>query len=239
MAKGAAFFDLDRTLLRGASGPLITEALVNAGVVPAGRLRGQDFIYRIYNLIGETLPSMALARGAALAAKGWSADAVRKAGVLAADRLADVVAPYARPLIDEHRRAGRPVVLATTTPHDLVAPLAERLGFDDVVATRYAEADGVYTGALEGEFVWATGKRAAVARWASTNGVDLAESYAYSDSFYDLPLLRAVGRPHAVNPDPRLLAVATARAGPVLNPRRSRPACPSWPASSPSTSFGC
>jgi putative phosphoserine phosphatase/1-acylglycerol-3-phosphate O-acyltransferase len=161
---------------------------------------------------------MALARGAALATKGWSREAVREAGKQAAERLEELVTPYARPLIADHRAAGRPVVLATTTPHDLVMPLAERLGFDDVVATRYADdGEGTYTGRLEGEFVWALGKLAAVRRWASEHDVDLSESYAYSDSFYDLPLLSAVGHPHAVNPDPRLLAAATLRRWPVLH----------------------
>ena len=68
------------------------------------------------------------------------------------------VQPFARPLIDEHRAAGRPLVLATTTPYDLVKPLADALGFDDVVATRYGERDGVYDGTLDGEFVWGPGK---------------------------------------------------------------------------------
>lgn len=216
MGGGAAFFDLDRTLLRGASGPLIGEALEAAGLTRS--LPGQGILYRLYNLVGETLPSMALARGAALAAKGWSRDAVRQAGIEAAAKLEDLVTPFARPLLDEHRKAGRPVVLATTTPHDLVEPLAERLGFDDVVATRYAaDGDGAYTGGLAGEFVWARGKLAAVRRWADDHSVDLAESYAYSDSFYDLPLLSAVGHPHAVNPDPRLRAIATLRRWPVIH----------------------
>lgn len=218
MARAAAFFDLDRTLLRGASGPLINEALVSAGIIPERGVPAQRLIYGLFNAVGETLPAMALARGAALAAKGWSREAVRQAGKSAAETLEDLVAPYAPGLIAEHRDAGRPVVLATTTPHDLVAPLAERLGFDDVVATRYAEDDGgIYTGALEGEFVWARGKLSAVRKWAGRNDVDLRESYAYSDSIYDTPLLSAVGHPHAVNPDPRLLAMAVLRRWPVLN----------------------
>ncbi|HZQ87165.1 MAG TPA: HAD-IB family hydrolase [Acidimicrobiales bacterium] len=218
MTRAAAFFDLDRTLLRGASGPLINEALVAAGIIPERGVPAQRFIYGLFNAVGETLPAMALARGAALAAKGWSREAVRQAGKSAAENLEELVAPYAPGLIAEHRAAGRPVVLATTTPHDLVAPLAERLGFDDVVATRYAEDDGgLYTGALEGEFVWARGKLSAVRKWASANDVDLHESYAYSDSVYDTPLLSAVGHPYAVNPDPRLHALALVRRWPVLN----------------------
>ncbi|HET9731084.1 MAG TPA: HAD-IB family hydrolase [Acidimicrobiales bacterium] len=215
---GAAFFDLDRTVLRGASGPLINEALVTAGVVPASRLRGGGALYRFYELVGETVPSMALARAAAVVARGWDADAVREAGEMAAERLDEIVAPYARTVIAHHKDSGHPVVLATTTPHDLVAPLARRLGFDDVVATRYAEDDGGrYTGSLAGEFVWARGKLAAVRRWAEDNGCPLEDSYAYSDSVFDYPLLSAVGHAVAVNPDPRLLVVATVRRWPVLN----------------------
>jgi putative phosphoserine phosphatase/1-acylglycerol-3-phosphate O-acyltransferase len=216
MAGAAAFFDLDRTLLRGASGPLIAEALAAAGVTDR-TLPGSGLLYRVYDLVGETLPSMALARAAAIAAKGWSSEAVRQAGKVAAAKLEDLVAPYAPVLIAEHKRAGRPVVLATTTPFDLVSPLAEQLGFDDVVATHYAEEGGHYTGGLEGEFVWANGKLAAVRRWAAEHDVDLAASWAYSDSVYDLPLLSAVGHPHAVNPDPRLRLLATIRRWPVMH----------------------
>ena len=66
----AAFFDLDRTLLRGASGPLINEALVAAGIAPERRLPFQGALYSFYEAVGETLPSIALARGAALLARG-------------------------------------------------------------------------------------------------------------------------------------------------------------------------
>ncbi len=216
MPDTAAFFDLDRTILKGASGPIITEALVHAGIAPARSVPGQGLLYRLFDVVGETLPSMALARGAALIAKGWNGAEVREAAKHIAERLDTLVAPYATALIEEHRAAGRPLVLATTTPYDLVSAFAERLGFDDVVATRYVEGDdGRYTGALDGEFVWATGKLAAVRRWAGAHDVDLAASYAYSDSIYDVPLLSAVGHPTAVNPDPRLFAFATLRRWPT------------------------
>ena len=217
MGRGAAFFDMDRTLLKGASGPVISRALRAAGVVSERSIPGERAMYALFDTVGETLPVMLLARGAALLARGRDAEQVRAAGAEAAEELARDVAPYAIALIQEHQAHGRPVVLTTTTPDHLVRPLAERLGFDDIVATRYGEADGAFTGELEGEFVWATGKRAAVRAWAGANDVDLADSYAYSDSVYDLPLLRAVGHPHAVNPDPRLLAVATLARWPVLH----------------------
>ncbi len=110
------------------------------------------------------------------------------------------------------------LVLATTTPYDLVKPLADLLGFDDVVATRYGVGDdGTYNGTIVGNFVWANGKLAAVRKWADERGVDLANSYFYSDSVYDTPLLSAVGHPVVVNPDPRLRLVASARRWPTLH----------------------
>ena len=217
MGASAAFFDLDRTLLRGASGPLLTESLQAAGIAPKQSVPGQGFLYRMFDIVGETLPSMVLARGAAFVARGWSRTAVREAAKEAAEKLDLLVAPYARGLLDDHRREGRPVVLATTTPHDLIEPFAERLGFDAIIATRYEEdPQGNYTGRLAGEFVWALGKARAVSQWAREQGVDLSGSYAYSDSVYDMPLLSSVGHPGAVNPDPRLLAVATLRRWPVM-----------------------
>jgi putative phosphoserine phosphatase/1-acylglycerol-3-phosphate O-acyltransferase len=213
----AAIFDLDRTLLRGASGPLLNEALAGVGVVSARQLQAGSLLYRVYDLVGETLPSMALARAAAVVARGWSAEAVRHAGKLAADNLDKIVAPYARALLRQHRESGQITVLATTTPYDLVAPLAELLGFDHLVATRYAEKDGLYTGSLSGEFVWSRGKLAAMRRWAEVHDVDLRASFAYSDSVFDLPLLSAVGHPVAVNPDPRLMVLAALRRWPILN----------------------
>jgi len=214
---GAAFFDLDRTLLAGASGEAFSAAMRGAGFLTRG-LPGEGLLYRLFNRIGETMPSMAIARQAATFAKGRSRATMQAAGEAAADQLAAMVQPFAGPIFEQHRAAGRPTVLATTTPYDLVAPLAVRLGLDDVVATRYGvRADGTYDGTLTGPFVWASGKLEAVREWADEHGVDLAESYAYSDSFYDAPLLSAVGTPIVVNPDPRMVVLAAARRWPILN----------------------
>ena len=217
MAAAAAFFDLDRTLLAGASGPVLAEALRSAGL--GGRsLPGERFVYGVFNTVGESLAGMALARQAALLARGRSQAAVQEAAVAAADVLAKMVQPFAAGLLAEHRDAGRTLVLATTTPYDLVKPLADALGLDDVVATRYAVSDsGTYDGSLVGPFVWSKGKLAAVRAWADEHGVDLAESWFYSDSVYDMPLLAAVGHPVAVNPDPRMVLVALARRWPIVH----------------------
>ena len=197
---------------------MLSQALRDAGVISERSIPGESLLYRLFDLVGETRPSMMLTRQAARVAKGWRSRQVRDAGTIAADELAGAIQPFAHLIIDEHRGAGRPLVLATTTPDDMIRPLAERLGFDDVVATRYGlDGEGRYDGTIAGEFVWGKGKLRAVRAWASDHGVALDQSWAYSDSFYDNPLLGAVGHPVAVNPDPRLLALATVRRWPVAH----------------------
>ncbi|GAC1534788.1 MAG: hypothetical protein NVS3B12_16070 [Acidimicrobiales bacterium] len=213
---GAAFFDLDRTLLRGSSSPEFTAALAAAGLAPQRQVPGAGVIGFAYEHFGENLLVMGLARAAALAARGWSVADARAAADKAADLLMAKVAPYAVALLDQHRRSGLPVVLATTSPDHLVRPLAERLGVDDLIATRYVERQGKFTGQISGPFVWSSGKVRAVRSWAAEHGVELADSFFYSDSVYDVPLLSSVGHPYAVNPDPRLRLVAMARRWPML-----------------------
>ncbi len=214
----AAFFDLDRTLLAGSSGPVFSEALRAAGIVTGKAVPGESLLFKLFDVVGETLPSMALARQAASLAKGRRQDAVQAAATEAAKVLARRIQPFAHAVLDEHRAHGRALVLATTTPHDLVDPLARLLGFDAVVATRYRVGpDGRYDGTLEGPFVWSAGKLTAVRAWARAHDVDLKESWFYSDSVYDAPLLMAVGHPVVVNPDPRMVVLAAMRRWPTLH----------------------
>src|ERR1039458_6010782 len=136
-----------------------------------------------------------------------SADATRQAGKRAVEQLVDLVQPWALEALEAHRLQGRPLVLATTSPADLVTPLAETLGFDATIATRYEEIEGRYTGRLDGGFVWGTGKRNAGGQRCGAPDI--------SDSFSPLPLLTAVGYPHPFNVDPRLAIVAVARRWPL------------------------
>ncbi len=214
----AVFVDLDRTLLRGPSGLVLSAAMHAEGLFEGRRsLPGERLFYAAYDLLGESLPFMAMVRAAPNFVRGWPVESVVRAGTLAAAELARLVQPYAPAALAEHRAAGRRLVLATTTPVDLVRPFAELMGFDDVIATRYARRDDHYTGGIDGEFVWSTGKRDAVRRFAAEHGVDLGESHAYSDSVFDMPLLRIVGHPHVVNPDRRLRALAALQRWPVEN----------------------
>jgi putative phosphoserine phosphatase/1-acylglycerol-3-phosphate O-acyltransferase len=218
--RSAAIFDLDRTLVRGATGPVFQERLRAGGVMNARNVPFADVIYQAYNLIGENPLTMRLTRAAVRAAKGWSAKDVQLAAEAAADELVEQVRPYARVLLNEHREAGRLLILATTSPMAFVRPFAERLGFDEVVATKWIEEDGRYTGALDGPFIWGRAKLKAVQALIQRDGLDLRDSYVYSDSYYDAPLLAAVGHPIAVNPDPSLTAVARLRGWPIWNLER-------------------
>ena len=168
-------------------------------------------------MIGETWPSMFVTRQGARMSNGWELDRVREAAEQAAGPLADHVLPNARKLIDEHHDAGRVVVMATTTPVDLVRPLADRSGSTTSSPPGTAADDDRLDGTIDGLFVWGKGKAQAVAQWASAHDIDLDRSYAYSDSYYDVPLLSIVGYPFAVNPDPRLIGIAALRRWPVLH----------------------
>jgi putative phosphoserine phosphatase / 1-acylglycerol-3-phosphate O-acyltransferase len=216
MGKSAVFIDLDRTLLSHASGRALNKALVDEGVLPPGRsLPGDKFLFALNDRLGENLFSMALVRAAARVAKGWRQSAVQAAGKRAVPELTELVAPFAPQYLAAFRLAGHLLVLSTTTPADMITPFAEAMGFDAVIATTYETKDGLYTGRLYEGFVWGTGKLKAVRAWAADEGIDLADCHACSDSVFDTPLLASVGTPHAVNPDPPLLAIATARRWPI------------------------
>ena len=105
--------------------------------------------------------------------------------------------------------------MATTSPEPFVRPLADALGFDDVIASKWTSLDGRYVGELDGDFVWGPKKAKAVAEWAEANDVRLDRSYAYSDSYYDSPMLDSVAHPVAVNPDPNLTTTALIKGWPI------------------------
>jgi putative phosphoserine phosphatase/1-acylglycerol-3-phosphate O-acyltransferase len=138
---GAAFFDLDRTLLSGASGPAISAALRAVGLMSERAIPGQDLVFGIFNAFGETLPSMMLTRQAASMAARWPRSKAQEAGRRAAR-------PHRpRPALRQgpHRGApGRRSPGRDRPRPDLVRPLADLLGIDAVIATRYGERDGVY-----------------------------------------------------------------------------------------------
>lgn len=137
---------------------------------------------------------------------------------LVRDRLGDALLRRAYPQairqVRKHRAAGHRTILITGTVDVLVSPLAPL--FDEVVASRLHARDGRYSGFLEAPPLVGEARAAWLRRYANTAGVDLAESYAYGDSYSDRPLLEAVGNPVAVNPDPQLYRHARSRRWPVV-----------------------
>ena len=211
----AAIFDLDRTLIKGSSSTIITKHLADAGISAGADLPFADTLAEIYERFGENWLMMQPARFAGRAAAGWKFDDVEKACRAAAVEVAENLQPFAQFVIDEHRAAGRKLVLATTSPEPFVRPIMEALDFDDVVCTRWKSHLGEYTGELDGDFLWGRAKADGVVVWAENNNIKLAESYAYSDSYFDTPLLDAVGHPVAVNPDLQLAATAVLKGWPI------------------------
>lgn len=209
----AAFFDLDKTVIAKSSTLAFGRPLFNAGFVNRRTLAKAAIAQLSYSAFGADHDQMEMVRAQLLAlTRGWDAQELRR---LAAESMEDVVAPLvyqeALELIGHHRESGRKVVLISSSPEEIVRPLAGYLGgIDEVVATRSTVGpDGRYTGELE-FYAYGPGKVTAIEELAARDGLDLKSSFAYSDSATDLPLLRAVGNPVAVNPDRELRAVAEA-----------------------------
>ncbi|MEM8707567.1 MAG: HAD-IB family hydrolase [Actinomycetota bacterium] len=214
-APAAAFFDLDRTLVAVASPKIFQRHLSAAGFGTPVDGALSDIAFKLFEIAGESAIVGRSAKLAPRAAVGWPVDEVAAAAVPAAAEIAGHVSDFARAELAMHRDAGRSVVLATTTPEHLVRPLAELLGMDDVIATKWTQADGAFTGRVDGDVVWGPGKRDAVIAWCRARDIDPGGCWAYSDSYYDSPLLDTVGHPVAINPDPRLAATAALNDWPI------------------------
>ena len=175
----------------------------------------EPVLFSVFNAFGENYPSMQFTRLATRMSRGWKIADVRSAAHAAVPELLSAFLPYARVEIARHHSLGRAVVVATTTPFELVKPFADAIGCDDVIATAYGEDHGCFDGSIQGEFVWGKGKARSVAAWCERNGIDLGDCAAYSDSYYDVPLLSMVNEPWVINPDPRMMAVAALRRWPT------------------------
>jgi HAD superfamily hydrolase (TIGR01490 family) len=221
----AAFFDVDNTLMRGASIYYFARGLA------ARRLFGPADLVRLmwgqlsFRLRGtENSEHIDAAKQAALAfVAGYRvADIAQLGEEIYDDTMADRIWEGARELTQRHLQAGQRVWLVTATPVELASILARRLGLTGALGTVAESADGVYTGKLVGGLLHGEAKAAAVVALAKREGLDLSRSSAYSDSFNDMPMLELVGHPNAVNPDVQLLAEARRRSWPVHDFRSGR-----------------
>jgi len=222
MSSSAAFFDLDRTLIATSSAPVFQRHLSEAGLGGASiPFPITEVALKFYETFGESWVMMQPAKLGVKASDGWSIDTLAMAMKPAAAELESMLAPFAKIQFDRHRAQGDKLVLATTSPAPMVRPLAERLGFDAVLATEWSDDGTHYDGSNDGPFVWGKAKEQAAKDWADSNSIDMSTSYAYSDSYFDSPLLDAVGNPVAVNPDARLAGVALLRGWPIRHLDRS------------------
>jgi len=211
VTRTAAFFDLDRTLIRGSANFPLAVAAFRAGYVPPRDLIRDAVSAVSFVLKGATDEASAQLRERILrAVAGHRADDVIALGAGFVPKLAASVLPEARSALDRHAAAGEDRIIVSASPIEIVSAIAGALGLEGAVGTRSEIVDGRYTGRLEGPFCYREGKVAEIQRLARERGYDLSRSTAYSDSISDLPFLHAVGNPVAINADKALRAHALA-----------------------------
>ena len=209
----AAFFDLDKTIVSRSSSLALSRPLYRAGMVSRSQLLRGAYAQMVYLLVGADEHKMErLKDGMLQLTRGWDRSEVER---LVEKVILDVIDPLvyqeALDLMELHRSEGRRIWIVSSSPEEIVRPLARHFGASGVVATRASVGpDGRYTGELE-FYAYGAGKAEAMRELAGDVGIDLAGSYAYSDSITDLPMLEAVGHPVAVNADRDLRRIAEER----------------------------
>jgi HAD superfamily hydrolase (TIGR01490 family) len=214
----AAFFDLDKTLMAGSSGMQFARVAARRKIVGRRQLASWAVEHLRYRLRGTTDARTAeVLRVARELIAGVPATTIERMGP---DVMAAILPRVFPQMLDEvyaHQDAGRPTFIVSAAGNGVVESLAHVLGMEGGIGTRYeVDAEGNYTGRFEGPFVYGPGKVEAMQAFAAEHGIDLDVSYAYSDSLSDLPMLRAVGNPVAVNPDPPLAEIARGEGWQVL-----------------------
>jgi HAD superfamily hydrolase (TIGR01490 family) len=206
---GAAFFDLDKTLIEGSSAFHFARASYKAGQLSKRQMARDAWANVKYRLVGSTDEATDQLRE-----RVYEAIAGRRVIDLARltpNILAGILPRLYPQMLDvawRHQDAGRRVYIVTAASQEIADLLAMVLVFDGGIGARSEVHDGVYTGRPHGPFTYREGKAEAIRQVAAREAIDLTDSWAYSDSESDLPMLRAVGHPVAVNPDAELGRVA-------------------------------
>lgn len=221
----AAFFDVDNTLMQGASIYWFARGLAARNYVTTSdllRFAWQQLRFRV--LATEHVGDMSQVKEAALAfVEGWQVAEVER---LAEEIFDELMAPRiwagARRLAQDHLDAGQRVWLVSAAPVEIGRVIAARLGLTGAIGTVAEVVDGAYTGRLVGDLMHGPAKAEAVTRLAAAEGLELSRCTAYSDSANDLPMLAATGRGVAVNPDSALLREARRRGWEVRDFRTGR-----------------
>ena len=210
--QAAAFFDVDNTLIQGASIILLARGLAKHKFFTAQDVASMAWSQVKFRVSGkENADDVAAGRDKALSfVKGHTvAELTALSEEVVDTSMLDRVWPGTRSLVQMHLDAGQQVWLVTATPVMLARVIASRLGLSGALGTVAEEEDGVYTGRLVGDILHGPGKAHAISNLAEAEGFDLSKCYAYSDSFNDMPMLTMVGNPVAINPDGRLRKYAS------------------------------
>lgn len=223
--KRVAFFDVDNTLMRGSSLFFLSKGMYQRGFFTKKDISNFVMANLRYRLSGvENKEEIAKIQGAACEFfRGHDASVIEKMGL-------EVYDQYVSPALwqgtieiaHKHMNHGEEVWLVTATPKDLADLIANRLGFTGALGTVAEVKEGIYTGKLIGQLLHGPNKAVAVRALALEQGIDLANSYAYSDSHHDIPLLQAVGNPRVINPDTLLQIHALKENWPIYDFRRMR-----------------
>ena len=199
----AAFFDLDKTVIAKASMVAFGRPFYHGGLINRRTVLRALYGELVYLHLGASEQKLNRIRESVLKLiKGWHRDRVCE---IVAEAIEEIVEPIifaeAADLIDWHREQGRLVVIVSASPEEIVTPLSRFLGADECIASRARlDDEGRYTGSMQ-FYAFGPFKAEAMDALAAERGIDLAASYAYTDSYTDLPMLEAVGHPVAVNPD--------------------------------------
>jgi HAD superfamily hydrolase (TIGR01490 family) len=217
LLRSAAFFDLDKTIIAKSSTLAFSKPFQAGGLISRRavlRSAYAQFVYVVGGADHDQIEKMRAFMSQLVA--GWDVATVRD---IVADTLHNIVDPLvydeAVNLIEEHKAAGRDVVIVSTSGTEVVEPIGALLGADIVIASRLEEVDGKYTGNID-YYAYAEEKARAIVELAAERGYDLERSFAYSDSITDLSMLEVVGHAHAVNPDKELRKAAAAHGWPIL-----------------------
>ncbi|MDQ1402063.1 MAG: hypothetical protein QOG03_379 [Actinomycetota bacterium] len=206
----AAFFDLDKTVIATASMVAFGRPLYKEGMISRRMLARGLYGQLVYMHLGASEQKLSRIRESLLTlTRGW--DQARVCEIVR-ETLEDVVEPIvyreALELMAQHRAEGRKIFIVSASPEEIVAPLGEYLDVDESIASQaMVDDEGRYTGEMA-RYAYGPLKAEIMAEVAAAQGIDLAASYAYSDSYTDAPMLEAVGHPVAVNPDRVLLKLA-------------------------------
>jgi HAD superfamily hydrolase (TIGR01490 family) len=235
-----AFFDLDNTLVQGASLFHLARGLTAHGMVTKREIAGHALRQVRFRVFGEQSGLLDEVQEHALDfVKGHEVATMEKiCEAVYDDYLAEKIWPGTRALSEAHLLTGKEVWLVTAAPIELAQVIAARLGLTGALGTQPESVDGVYTGRISGPLLHGPDKARQVSRLARERGLDLAHSYAYSDSANDLPLLSLVGHPVAVNPDRGLRRHARHNGWAIVDYRTTRRAGAGLPAAGAAAAVG-